>query len=850
MKKLSAILIFLALSCQTMFGQTPIAPAVGDGSSGNPYQIASLENLYWIAYQVDIGTPSCFSGKYFVQTADIDASATSTWFSYGLDDYYGWDPAGTSDYAKTFAGSYDGQGHTISGLYINRPDEFYVGLFAVIDGGNISNLGMTNVNITGGYCGSIVSIARFSTVLSNCFTTGTVFGVSGITGGLIGMSDATCNIYTCYNACDVYGTDDYIGGIVGYADKCDITNCFNTGTVTGPNYVGGITGNASGTIENCYNAGVISGTGDYIGGIIGGDDYGTCVFVNNFWDTETSGTTDGNGWVSPDPSGITGKTTSEMQTKSTFTDASWDFITNWAVSSDNYPFFKWQMKAIVWNGSWSPFAPTYMDDVSMTANYNDVGFTCHNLTVDPGKQLTVTSGTLDIGDSLIFKSNTSKVIGSFINHGTLSVGGTIQYERYVPQDVYEYISSPLATQTTSAFGTISGTAGAGKRLFTFNNSSNAWDAVSNGAGLATMQGYSFKSFGTPATVVFSGKSLNTGNKSFLLAKNTTGFNLVGNPYTSSIDWTTSANSYWTRANVQPTIWINYANALGAANFATYNYSSTFATNWAGNVGTNEGIIPPTQAFWVETTTNETSLTVMEGAQMHSVNAVNKSDAAITSPFLRLKTERDTYSDEAVLFFNENATAGYDEYDTRKQLGGGVYPQLYSSDADIDMAVNSIPLSMLNNSISIPLIFRSDMAGSCSITATDIANFDATIKIYLEDTQLSQTINLNETSTYSFNVAESTVAPDRFIIHFVRNTTGLETIDNQGISVYSSYKNIYINNPKNNYSVEVINALGEKIISKKVPVKGITTINTDMPKGIYFVLIKSDSEVFAKKIFIE
>ena len=113
MKKIT--ILFFSILCTTILlhAQTATAPS-GSGTSGSPYQIATLNNLYWLAVQVNSGTD--FSGKYFIQTANIDASHTSTWNSN-----QGWMPIGHPVDAAFntfyyFSGNYNGQNHTKSPL--------------------------------------------------------------------------------------------------------------------------------------------------------------------------------------------------------------------------------------------------------------------------------------------------------------------------------------------------------------------------------------------------------------------------------------------------------------------------------------------------------------------------------------------------------------------------------------------------------------------------------------------------------------------------------------------------------------------------------------------------------------
>jgi hypothetical protein len=112
------------------------------------------------------------------------------------------------------------------------------------------------------------------------------------------------------------------------------------GDVTGGDYgTGGLCGYNYGGITNCYSTGAVSGDID-IGGLVGYV-YETPTFTSNFWDVNSSGLTDGVGNMEPDPNGVTGKTTAEMKTLSTFTSAGWDFIDTWGIGENQtYPFLR------------------------------------------------------------------------------------------------------------------------------------------------------------------------------------------------------------------------------------------------------------------------------------------------------------------------------------------------------------------------------------------------------------------------------------------------------------------------------------------------------------------------------
>ncbi len=317
---------------------TIVQPTIGDGSSGSPYQIAILANLNWITQD------NSRWDKHYIQTADIDASATSTW-----DSGAGFTPiGGNGSSTPYFSGVYNGQNYTISGLVINRPTVDYIGLFGAANGATIQNLGVIGGSVSGDKAVGALVGRTDNTTVQNCYATANVTSSSGseqdYIGGLIGYN--TSNVYESYYASGtITGGDYYTGGLIGYnISGSSVRNSYSTGTVVGTNMAGGLIGrNAGGIIDNSYSTGSVSGNSD-VGGLLG---YNSGTVNNSFWDTQTSG--------QASSAGGTGKTTAQMKTQSTFTDAGWDFeieTTNgtnnyWDIDGTNsinngYPFLSWQ----------------------------------------------------------------------------------------------------------------------------------------------------------------------------------------------------------------------------------------------------------------------------------------------------------------------------------------------------------------------------------------------------------------------------------------------------------------------------------------------------------------------------
>lgn len=335
MKKILCLfffLIFLGVS-PGVKAQTATVPA-GSGTNADPYRVATLDNLYWISKN------SSSWASVFVQTADIDASSTTSWNSGA-----GFCPIGMS--SPYFTGTYDGCGYAISGLTIKRSTESSVGFFGTIaTSAIVSRVKLSSVTITGGdWVGSIVGYSKG--VVSSCSASGSITGKSYV-GGVVGGAEGT--IMDCGANCSVTGTSNYLGGLVGRSTS-NVCNCYAAGNVTssGGGYVGGLIGGNYGNCSYSFSVGAVSGK-SAVGGFIG-DNGSTSSIKNDFWDTESSGKTSAYGSNSTGvTTGITGKTSVIMKTQAIYTDAGWDFTSFWSIdgaTNSGYPFLLNKVSMVV-----------------------------------------------------------------------------------------------------------------------------------------------------------------------------------------------------------------------------------------------------------------------------------------------------------------------------------------------------------------------------------------------------------------------------------------------------------------------------------------------------------------------
>ena len=240
-----------------------------DGAVNAFTVITSLDALQAINASTESRALDYFLG------ANIDATATSDW-----NGGAGFTPIGKSGY--TFKGAFDGGGHTISGLTINRPAQDYVGLFGYAkDNKPIANLSLVNADITGRGSVGILAGGAENRRITNVSATGSVTGSSDDVGGLVGYNKS--GISTSYATGSVTGTGSSVGGLAGYQSEASISNSYATASVNGNSYVGGLVGRnmIAGYISSAYATGSVTGTGSSVGGLVGYNNGGS--ISTSYW---------------------------------------------------------------------------------------------------------------------------------------------------------------------------------------------------------------------------------------------------------------------------------------------------------------------------------------------------------------------------------------------------------------------------------------------------------------------------------------------------------------------------------------------------------------------------------------
>lgn len=242
---------------------------------GDYYQITNAEDLKWFADKVNSGDSTIKAQLTKDITLNNDVLTNGKLNTGASDNFTPWAPIGSDANDKRFTGEFDGQGYTIHGLYINGNTD-NVGLFGCVGtGGKVINVTVADSYVSGNqYVGGICG-QNMGGTLQNCHNTGTVSGKNFV-GGVCGNNDNRSTLKECYNEGTVEGAGDNVGGVCGQ-NNATLENSYNTGDVSGINFVGGVCGRNynSGKVNVCYNTGEVTGTNKV--GSVCGYNYGGTV---------------------------------------------------------------------------------------------------------------------------------------------------------------------------------------------------------------------------------------------------------------------------------------------------------------------------------------------------------------------------------------------------------------------------------------------------------------------------------------------------------------------------------------------------------------------------------------------
>lgn len=472
----------------------------------------------------------------------------------------------------------------------------------------------------------------------------------------------------------------------------------------------------------------------------------------------------------------------------------------------------------------------------------------HSINVGPGAKLTVTGiNTLTATNGITLQSNANGTATLVDNFDAPTITGTV--EQYLPQGRNWYVSSPVETNVaTTADLTSAGAASVSYYSEELGWQNNYTGTLTEGVGYVVVS-----STGSNTDKInFNGK-LNSGDVPVTLTRKSSagfaGYNLIANPYPSYINPMEAINA---NPNLDGTIWYRTRKTVAPFDykFETVNTTSGVGTNAAGT-GTVTGFIPPMQAFWVRTNADNQSFTFTNAMRSHACN-VTVGATTVPTTALKVKTQNNTSilrveitgnsgTDEAVIYFDENASNGFDKYDSRKmsESSASLVPEIYSVVDNEKLVING--LKTVAYDMEIPLGFIARQAGEYSITKSEMTNFETGTRIVLKDKLLSNTLfDLSDGLAYNFS-SQTATDSNRFslLLKAPNSTTGINNDLKSGISVgVNDQCEIVISAPQNcDYSI--YNVLGVLLQNGRTTSRQYT-VNSKLKPGIYVVCVNNQS----------
>lgn len=463
------------------------------------------------------------------------------------------------------------------------------------------------------------------------------------------------------------------------------------------------------------------------------------------------------------------------------------------------------------------------------------------VTIQPGAKLTLAAGNSITAANFIVKSDNTNGTGTFINNGTLSTT-KVNVDQHLAGGRNWYISSPV----TAASGTIITEKG-NNAFYQYNETNNSWQTATTftpgmgyiaSIGAANGQVYSFTGSGFNASPV----TINPKRSAGALKE---GFNLAGNPYTVYLDWDAAAAS---ATNMEKTIWYR-TKSSDSYIFATYNANGAISVNG----GTR--YIPPMQAFWVRVSAGYTGGTVTFSHAMcsHDSSGTNRLKAPRTESrkLLRLQLSDGINTDETVVYFDDNASDGYDAYDSQKMANGAPVPDIYTLAGKEMLTING--LKNLTPTLEIPIGFTKGTGSMYRISATDIEGFEPGTQIELMDYARNTQHDLTQGESYEFSSnTNSSTTRLSLVLRTPSLTTGMQSADTH-ITAYGNEAGQVVVSANGRIAqdalVTVYNLAGQKL--EEITFTGNRAISRNsFEASLYVVSTCSNGKTITHKVVIK
>lgn len=472
-----------------------------------------------------------------------------------------------------------------------------------------------------------------------------------------------------------------------------------------------------------------------------------------------------------------------------------------------------------------------------------------SITVAPNSKLTLNDGNkLTLSASIIRltlqsdATTTATFVDKNKNKNKIDISANVQ--QYLPSGTdrtWWYLAAPVVGAQVSIFGT--------NKIGEYSEANRSYsNPLTKSTSLAAGKGYVVKMKAAEAfTYSIDYKTLNTGDYNIKLTRTITktadnakrGFNLVGNPYPSYLDFKAAYESP-ASSNLRPTIW--YRTSLDASMiFHTYNAKSNISSPQ-----TATRYIPPMQAFWVRVDKDPENGNESKGI-LHLNNDMRSHDTSeqgnpLKAPavndlqLIRLTVSNGTLADETVIAAHPEATDNFDLYDSEKMSNDDLHrPELYSVAGSRKLVINTS--SSFSHPKQFALGFATGKAGKFSIALSEYSNMN-NMELVLQDKLENLDWILTPVNDYHFS-SELANTQSRFslLLRSKGSEINIEELESS-LSVYAAQGSLWIESPNLvGATIRVYNALGQPVFATKAQTNIVSTNQTLIP-GLYVLKVNN------------
>jgi|GEM_PF-1064301 Calcineurin-like phosphoesterase. len=490
----------------------------------------------------------------------------------------------------------------------------------------------------------------------------------------------------------------------------------------------------------------------------------------------------------------------------------------------------------------------------------------HNtvLNLSAGKQLTVNSSLTKNGEINLLSNEldgTATILTPEVIAGDNPTYTVQQFLNGAPgtsQRAWWYLSNPMASASTNVFG-VTGISGSTNKMGYYNEPTTAYVQIGSGVPLTPGTGYATYLGGADATYTFSG-TINNGNIPITVSRTgdtaaKRGFNLIGNPYPSYLDWNavTLYNTANPRTDISSTIW-----------YRTYGSGTMLFETFDGAIGTNNGgngvvtqYIPPMQGFWMRVTGDNTSpgITFTNAMRSHRSQSSSGNRLRILATndlqLLRLRVSNTVNNDEAIVVTDPDASNGYDNYDAVKMSNNNpIIPEIFTLAGSDEIVINH--MNSISENTELALGFRPGQTNTFTLGVAEFNNFNG-YRVILKDKLLNKELDLTDGTAYTFT-SDATATNTRFTVAFKTSSVVTGNVPQNEVSavVYKNDMNLitvrYNGSLDSESSVTVYNLMGEKLLSKQLTSSETVLPNRFAP-GIYVVKVQTNGKTVVSKLTI-